>query len=111
MSPALHHDSPTWATARPILSVLIPFLRDDPTDLLQRLDAEAPALAGEAEVIVLDDGTDDAALTARLGALIDRMTLPVRLISLSANQGRSTARAGAGCAPRWSSRRSGPARS
>ena len=33
MSSAIHHDSSTWAGALPILSVLIPFLRDDPTDL------------------------------------------------------------------------------
>lgn len=71
MSHALHHDSSAWTEAQPILSVLIPFLRDDPTDLLQRLDAEAPGLAGQAELIVLDDGTKDAALTARLSALID----------------------------------------
>ena len=58
MSLAIHHDSSAWAEARPILSVLIPFLRDDPTDLLQRLDAEAPGLAGQAELIVLDDGTN-----------------------------------------------------
>ena len=27
-------DSPAWKTARPAVSVLIPFLRDDPSDLL-----------------------------------------------------------------------------
>lgn len=92
MSEALHHDSPAWREAQPILSVLVPFLRDDPTDLLQRLDAETTTLAGQAELVVLDDGTKDAALTARLSALIDHMALPVRLISLDANQGRSEGR-------------------
>ena len=35
-----------WAKARPTLSVLIPFLRDDPTDLLALLARESPVLAG-----------------------------------------------------------------
>lgn len=86
------HDSPAWAAARPALSVLIPFLRDDPSGLIQRLDDEASPVAGRAELIVLDDGTGDAALTARLTALIDGLALPVRLISLDRNQGRSEGR-------------------
>jgi len=57
-------DSPTYAAVQPILSVLIPFLKDDPAALLDRLDTEAPALGGAVELVVLDDGTGDAALTA-----------------------------------------------
>lgn len=89
---ALVHDNAAWTPARPALSVLVPFLRDDPTDLLDRLDAEAAALTGAVEVIVLDDGTADAALTRRLTARIDAMALPVRLISLPANEGRAIGR-------------------
>jgi len=92
MTQALHHDSPAWAEARPAVSVLIPFLRDDPSDLMARLDQEAAAVAGQAELIVLDDGTGDAALSARLAALIDRLALPARLITLDVNQGRSKGR-------------------
>lgn len=88
----LHHDSPAWADARPALSVLIPFLRDDPSDLMARLDQEAAAVAGQAELIVLDDGTGDAGLSARLAALVDEMTLPARLITVAANEGRSRGR-------------------
>lgn len=92
MTQTRHDHSPAWADARPIVSVLIPFLRDDPADLLARLDAEAPALAGRAEVVLLDDGTADADLTARLAAQVAAMALPVRLITHAANQGRSVGR-------------------
>ena len=64
------HDNPSWAGARPTLSVLIPFLRDDPDALIGLLDREAAILDGAAEAVLLDDGTNDAALTARLAARI-----------------------------------------
>ena len=86
------HDNAPWSIARPALSVLIPFLRDDPADLLARLESEATALSGSVEVIVLDDGTADAALTGRLIRQLDAMALPVRLISLPANEGRAIGR-------------------
>ena len=81
-----------WTSAAPALSVLMPFLRDDPRDLLQMLDREAADLGGAVEIVVLDDGTDDAELTADLIAVIERMALPVRLISLACNEGRSIGR-------------------
>jgi len=86
------HDNAGWATARPTVSVLTPFLRDDPTELLTALETEAAALKGAVEVIVLDDGTGDAALTQRLKAQISAMALPVRLITLAANEGRAIGR-------------------
>jgi hypothetical protein len=86
------HDNAAWAGATPILSVLIPFLRDDPTDLLRQLDSEAPALSGAVEVVLLDDGTGDAALTARLRGALDALALPARLIILSVNEGRARGR-------------------
>jgi glycosyltransferase involved in cell wall biosynthesis len=89
---ALITDNAAWAGAKPVLSVLTPFLRDDPSDLLTRLETEAASLKGAVEVVVLDDGTGDAALTARLAAQVGAMTLPVRLITLSANEGRSVGR-------------------
>jgi len=39
------------------------------------------------ELILLDDGTGDAALTARLKAALDVLALPARLVTLSANEG------------------------
>ncbi len=92
MSRAHITDSPSWRGARPALSVLIPFLRDDPSTLLERLDAEASALGGSVELVVLDDGTGDAALTAALSRQIEDARLPVRLITLMANEGRSRGR-------------------
>lgn len=85
-------ENAAWAKAKPILSVLMPFLRDDPEELLRRLDAEASALDGVVEIVVLDDGTRDAALTERLTCLVKAMALPVRLITLPTNEGRSGGR-------------------
>lgn len=84
--------SPTWSKARPALSVLIPFLRDDPADLIQLLDEEAQSLGGAVEVILLDDGTGDRDLTARLQARVRTMRLPAKLITLTSNEGRSRGR-------------------
>ena len=86
------HDNDAWARARPVLSVLVPFLRDEPDALARRLDAEASDLAGRVELVLLDDGTGDAALTARLKATLDALSLPARLITLAANEGRARGR-------------------
>jgi len=86
------HDNAAWADAAPTLSVLVPFLRDDPEALLRRLNAEAATVAGAVELVVLDDGTGDPALTARLQATLDALALPARLISLPANEGRARGR-------------------
>ena len=85
-------DNPAWADAKPALSVLIPFLRDDPSDLLERLATEAGPLRGAVEIVLLDDGTGDAGLSARLAALLRDMSLPARLITLPANEGRAPGR-------------------
>lgn len=85
-------DSPAWKAASPAISVLIPFLRDDPSELLQLLDEEAASVAGAVEIVLLDDGTRDPDLTARLTARIRAMALPIRLITLPANEGRSIGR-------------------
>lgn len=85
-------DNKVWKASRPAVSVLIPFLRDDPAELLNLLDEEAGSVQGAVEIVVLDDGTRDAALTARLSAQIKAMALPARLITLPANEGRSIGR-------------------
>ncbi len=79
--------NPTWKVASPVVSVLIPFLRDDPSALLTLLDEEAGAVDGSVEIVVLDDGTRDPELTKRLTAQIKAMTLPARLITLPRNEG------------------------
>ena len=77
-----------WANAEPRLSILIPFKGDDPTELLAMLGRET----GAAELVVLDDGTGDPALTGRVRAAIDTLALPARLVSLSENEGRARGR-------------------
>jgi glycosyltransferase involved in cell wall biosynthesis len=85
-------DNAAWSGATPTLSVLIPFLRDDPADLLRQLDRESSALGGGVEIVLLDDGTGDAVLTARLKQTLDTLILPARLITLTANEGRARGR-------------------
>lgn len=86
------HENQAWSTAQPALSVLIPFLRDDPAPLLARLGDEADALRGRVELVVLDDGTGDRTLTRALRAQLDGLRLPARLITLASNEGRAIGR-------------------
>lgn len=81
-------DNAAWADATPTLSVLIPFMRDDPCGLLQALDGPSTG----AEVILLDDGTNDAALSARVAAKVQSLSIPCRMVTLSANEGRAKGR-------------------
>lgn len=81
-------DNAAWTGARPRLSVLIPFMRDDPAGLLAALDREALPV----EVVVLDDGSGDAALATRVGEAVEAMRLPARFVRLGANEGRSKGR-------------------
>ncbi len=81
-------DNAAWAKAKPKLSVLIPFKGDDACDLLRALDEEQAA----AEIVILDDGSDDAALTARVQATVSAMRLPARLVTLAKNEGRAKGR-------------------
>lgn len=85
-------DNAARAAAEPRLSVLIPFLRDDPRRLLAALDREAAALAGRVEIVVMDDGGDDAALAAAVAQAVAALVLPARLVRLSANVGRARGR-------------------
>lgn len=85
-------ENPTWASARPVLSVLVPFYRDDPSPLIDALSDEAQALAGSVELIVLDDGSCDDDLAQRVQARILASRLPARFIRLKKNEGRSRGR-------------------
>lgn len=86
------HDNALWAKARPTLSVLIPFLRDDPSDLVAALDAQALAPGQAVELVVFDDGTGDEALARRVEAAIGRSIWPARFIRSSINLGRAAGR-------------------
>ena len=81
-----------WIDARPALSVLIPFFRDDPTALLAQLEREAGRLGGQVELVALDDGGGDIGLTHRVALQISNLTTPARLVSLDQNQGRARGR-------------------
>jgi glycosyltransferase involved in cell wall biosynthesis len=81
-------DNAAWANAAPRLSVLIPTYRDDPSALLTALDERG----ADAEIVLLDDGGGDAALTQRMAGRIEKLKLPARLIVLSPNEGRARGR-------------------
>ena len=92
MSRPVLTDNAARRRTRPAVSVLIPFLRDDPSELLRLLDEEAASVDGAVEIVVMDDGTNDPALTARLQSQIKTMALSARLITLTQNEGRSRGR-------------------
>ncbi|MBS0294678.1 MAG: glycosyltransferase family 2 protein [Proteobacteria bacterium] len=85
-------DNPARAATRPVLSVLIPFWRDDPCDLLRALDREAVRLDKSVEVVVLDDGSGDDALAEKVAQAIHGLAMPARFVRLMRNQGRSRGR-------------------
>jgi hypothetical protein len=85
-------DNADWAKARPQISVLIPFLRDDPCALIRALDAEARALKGRVEIVALDDGTGDSGLAERVSEAVTALACPARFVRLAANEGRSKGR-------------------
>jgi glycosyltransferase involved in cell wall biosynthesis len=79
-----------WANGEPVLSVLIPFLRDDPAGLIQSLGKAAKGQ--KVEIIAFDDGTNNEALTNRVGAALRAIPLPGRLVSSRVNLGRAKGR-------------------
>ncbi len=81
-----------WAAARPRLSVLVPFFRDDPRPLLADLAGEAQALEGAAEVVVLDDAGGDPARSAGAAHAVGASPLPAVLLASGVNEGRARGR-------------------
>ena len=81
-----------WAAAKPRLSVLTPFFRDDPRSLLEALDREAARLDGAVELVLLDDAGGDALLSTQVRNAIQALSAPCRLIRLTRNEGRSKGR-------------------
>lgn len=75
----------------PVLSVLIPFYRDNPSELLAELLKQADVLSG-IEVLMYDDGTIDPVICAALAAQIKDASAPVTLIIAKQNKGRAAAR-------------------
>jgi len=81
-------DNAAWADAAPKLSVLIPFFRDDPSRLLAALDGADAAV----EIVVLDDGSNDPAMAAKVADTVRAMKAAARFVRLSANSGRAEGR-------------------
>lgn len=81
-------DNPAWTGATPRLSVLIPFMRDDPTPLLRALDREIQPV----EIVLLDDGSGDPGLATRVSDAVGALRLPARFVRLAVNEGRSKGR-------------------
>jgi len=88
---ASHISNDAWSGAKPSLSVLAPYFKDDPSELIKSLDAQAQNLSG-IEIIIYDDGTGDPALTAALQEIIPNLTTPTQAIIAEINTGRSSAR-------------------
>lgn len=85
-------DNALWPDGRPRLSILTPFKGDDPTPLIAALGREALAPGAQAELLILDDGSRDPALAARIEAAVAALPLPARFIRLEVNEGRSKGR-------------------
>jgi hypothetical protein len=85
-------ENAAFAEASPTLSVLIPFLCDDPRPLLAALEREAGKVAGRVEMILLDDGTNDPELASAVARVVKQSRLPARFILLVKNEGRAKGR-------------------
>ena len=81
-----------WPGARPRLSVLTPFFRDDPGSLLAAFAREAGALDGAVELVVLDDRGGDARLSAAVRDAVEAHPLPALLLRPAQNEGRARGR-------------------
>lgn len=81
--------SKSFEQAKPALSVLVPFYKDSPLPLLKALFCLAPEAV---EVILLDDGSQDSAITRSLLDFIQQSGLAVELITLKDNEGRARGR-------------------
>lgn len=74
-----------------VLSVLVPFYKDDPS----RLAAALNPLIGtrkSIEIVMLDDGCPDAELNASVARCVRALSAPARLLTLSRNAGRAAGR-------------------
>lgn len=84
------HDNACWKGATPRLSVIAPTFRYDCSALIDAL-AASPQSA-RIEIIVLDDGGADPALSLAIDSAADRAGCPVRVVHASRNRGRAGAR-------------------
>lgn len=76
----------------PIMSILTPCFRYDPTALTDALARQVDMPTGAVEFILLDDGSQDPKLTTALEASIMALPFAGALIERSVNSGRAGAR-------------------
>ena len=81
--------SPVRHKETPVLSVLIPFYRDNPSELIAALSAMAGA---SVEVLIYDDGTGDKDLSRHVSAAVKSASCPCTLFTASGNKGRAYGR-------------------
>ncbi|WP_034388104.1 glycosyltransferase family 2 protein [Hellea balneolensis] len=86
-----HIKSLKQAPAKPKLSVLIPYYRDDPTALLDALLSQTKTRK-DVEILIYDDGTGDVQLNAKVAAAVKSAHSAVHLMIAHTNKGRSAAR-------------------
>lgn len=73
------------------LSVLIPFFRDNPSELLEALCVQSE-IDNTVEILIYDDGTQNQDIQSALKQIAQTAPCPVKLIFEPKNQGRSFAR-------------------
>ena len=83
--------SPNFKKHTPVLSVLIPFYRDNPEDLLVQLLSQDIG-DKHVEILIYDDGTGDADINASLSATVKSASRAAGLLIADGNRGRSFAR-------------------
>lgn len=88
----IRHANASWADVRPRVSILVPFLRDDPTPLLHALASNSGPHLTKFEIILLDDGSHDALLSAHLIGEVQALPIAASLITLTENAGRAAGR-------------------
>jgi glycosyltransferase involved in cell wall biosynthesis len=81
-----------WISARPMVSVLVPFLHDDPTDLIRSIQSQSAVTGSLVELIVLDDGSNDPALRDAVSRCVQAVSIPCAFIVRKQNGGRAAAR-------------------
>jgi len=77
-------------STKPVLSVLIPTYRDDPTPLLAELLNQAADTS--VEILIYDDGTGDTEINTKLVAMAKNHETPIGLFFARENKGRAQAR-------------------
>ena len=75
----------------PALSILIPYYRDDPSNLLKALMEQIEQM-DSVEILLYDDGTGDEDINNNLQSIANNSRIPINLYFAQHNKGRSAAR-------------------